>query len=108
MHELSIARTLLKDIEKRSKGKIPEKILIVVGRASGVDIDFLKHSFLEHIFPEKNWQKVMLVFEWEEPSLYCLNCKKEIKDLNSLSCPLCQSDELKISAGNRVYIKDIR
>ncbi|PIP13372.1 MAG: hypothetical protein COX48_04405 [bacterium (Candidatus Stahlbacteria) CG23_combo_of_CG06-09_8_20_14_all_34_7] len=108
MHELSIAKTLLKEIEKIIDGKKPEKILIKVGAASGISIDFLRHSFVEHIFPEKNWQNVNLILESEEPSLYCPNCKKEIKDLNTLSCPFCQSDDMIILSGDKVYIKKIQ
>jgi len=55
MHELSIAGTLLDELVKKSRGKKPVKVLIAVGAASGIDADFLKHSFTEHVFPEKNW-----------------------------------------------------
>jgi Zn finger protein HypA/HybF involved in hydrogenase expression len=108
MHEISIAKDLINEIEKSSKGKIPKKIIIGVGKASGIDPKFLKHSFLEHIFPERNWSNVELILESEEPALYCNSCKREIKDLDSLSCPFCNSTDLEIISGNRTYIKEIQ
>jgi len=108
MHEISIARVLINEIEKISGGKTPKKIVVIVGKASGVDTKFLEHSFLEHIFPQKNWNNVELVLEIEEPTLHCNSCGEEIKSLNSLSCPFCNSIDLEITSGNRTYVKEIQ
>ncbi|MCD6412583.1 MAG: hydrogenase maturation nickel metallochaperone HypA [Elusimicrobia bacterium] len=108
MHELAEARKLLKDIEKETLGKIPAEITIVVGKASGIDIDFLKHSFYDHIFPEKGWQKTKLKFRQEGPRLLCKSCGKEITELPGLTCPFCDGDDFEVIAGNRVYVEEVK
>jgi len=108
MHELGIARDLFKEVLKKTGGKKPERIKIVIGRASGIEEHFLRHSFEDHIFPEYGWQGVEIEIQYEEPALFCEDCKKEVKDINSFSCPFCGSLDLKILKGDRVYIKGIQ
>ncbi|MBA3064915.1 hydrogenase maturation nickel metallochaperone HypA [bacterium] len=107
MHELSIARPLAKEIEEKIKGGNPRKIIIVVGEASGFDINFLRHSFEDHIFPEKKWQGAELIFEKEAPTLICPNCGKTIEEATQFACPDCGSNEIDIKSGNRVYVKEV-
>lgn len=107
MHELGIARDLLKRIKEEIGDKKPSRIVIVVGGASGIDEDFLRHSFIEHIFPEMCWNDVELVFEKEVPRLRCKNCKEVIKELNFLSCPDCNSVDVEIIGGDRTYLKTV-
>jgi len=108
MHELGIARDLLKNIREKIGEKKPEKIVIVIGKASGIDESFLRHSFLEHIFPELNWDNVELIFEKEEAELFCKNCKRVVKELSSFSCPFCGSGDLEIKSGDRTYLKEVK
>jgi len=107
MHELSVARPLMQSILKKSSGKKPSKIIIAVGAASGIDADFLRHSFDDHIFPEMNWEDIELAFEKEEPALRCGACGKIFSELNSPACSFCGSDDIKIAGGDRVYVKKI-
>ena len=107
MHELSIAGPLAKEIEEKNPGGTPGKIIIVVGDAAGIDIDFLRHSFEDHIFPEKNWQGAELVFEKEAPALICLKCGKIIEEATQFACPDCGNNEIDIKSGNRVYVKEV-
>ena len=107
MHELSIARPLAKEIEEKCEGRTPSQIIIAVGEASGVDADFLRHSFEDHIFPEKNWQGAELVLEKEATSLICLKCEKILDDAVQFACPVCGNIAIDIHSGNRVYVKEV-
>jgi len=107
MHELSIARPLAKEIEEKSKGGAISKIIIVVGDAAGIDSAFLRHSFEDHIFPEKNWEGAELVFENEAPALICRKCGKIIEEATQFACPDCGNNEIDIKSGNRVYVKQV-
>ena len=107
MHELSIARPLLKEVLKISSGKKPAKIIITVGGGAGVDNDFLRHSFDDHIFPEMNWENVELILEKEEPAVRCSACGKTIEESACVDCPFCGSDDIEIAGGDRVYVKEI-
>ncbi|PKN00072.1 MAG: hypothetical protein CVU78_02970 [Elusimicrobia bacterium HGW-Elusimicrobia-2] len=107
MHELSIARPLAKEIEEKCKGKNPSKIIIAVGDASGIDTAFLRHSFEDHIFPEKKWQDAELVFEKEAPTLICRKCGKILHDAVQFACPDCGNIDIDINSGNRVYVKEV-
>jgi len=102
-----MALSLMQDVLKKTSGEKPSKIIISVGADSGIDIDFLRHSFEEHILPERNWKNVQLKFEEEGLSLLCCGCGKKILESSSFSCPFCGSDDMEISGGHRVYVKEV-
>ena len=107
MHEMSIARPLAEEISQKAKGNKPVKVIIVIGKASGVNSEFLEHSFVDHIFPETGWSDTKLVFESEEPSLTCSKCGHKTDNPIMMKCPACGCEYLDISGGNRVYIKEV-
>ncbi|MBA3052057.1 hydrogenase maturation nickel metallochaperone HypA [bacterium] len=107
MHELSLARPLAQEIEEKCGGRTPSKIIIAVGEASGIDSAFLRHSFEDHIFPEKKWQSASLVFEKEAPTLICLKCGKILEEATQFACPDCGNIDIGINSGNRVYVKEV-
>ena len=91
-----------------TSNKKPKEVLIVVGKGTGIEKDFLEHSLKDHIFKEIGWEDVKVVFEEEEVSLICSSCKKEIKELNGFSCPFCGGSEIDILKGTRTYVKKVR
>ncbi|HLD30052.1 MAG TPA: hydrogenase maturation nickel metallochaperone HypA [bacterium] len=108
MHEFGIARDLLREIDSKLKsGEKPERIVIVIGKAAGIDRKYLEHSFKEHIFPERRWENVEIHFEEEEPALSCRTCGEKFTEIESISCPSCGGKNLDILSGNRVYVKSV-
>jgi len=113
MHEHGIARDLWKtallSAKENNLSKIT-KIIISLGAAAGAEKDFLDHSFKDHIFKENEIAKDAVV-EYEITPLcaVCNVCKTEIKpsDMATLSCPVCKSNDIKISSGRDIYVKSI-
>lgn len=113
MHEHGIARDMWKivkaEAEKNGLKKIT-KITIVLGEASGIEQDFLDHSFVDHIFLEEEIAKDARVeYEIIPLAAKCNICLKDIKpsDMNALVCPLCKSNDIAIVSGHETYVKSI-
>jgi len=108
MHEYTLARNLayliFKEINEKKPKKI-NKIVFIMGKASGVDKEFLEHSFKEHIFKNTICEQAELEFVFEEPKIRCKKCGK-IYEQAVIKCE-CGSDEFDIIAGNEVYVKEI-
>ncbi len=113
MHEHGIARDLwnviLAEAQKNNMTKIT-KITVVLGEASGIERDFLNHSFIDHIFKEYDIAKnAGIEYEIMPLSAQCNVCKADIapSDMKNLRCPYCGSNDIKIISGHEVYVKDI-
>ncbi len=112
MHELGIARdfwdVIIKTAKDNNLQKI-SKIVIVLGEASGIEEDFLRHSLLEHILPGTIAEKSKLVIEKETLTAKCRKCSKNItaEKVKGLSCPFCKSQDIEIVCGKDAYVKNI-
>ncbi len=112
MHELGEALELFEVIKSEAKKnglKKVSKITIRVGEASGIKIDFLRHSFLDHILPQNSVVKGAKVdFIPETTKLRCGDCKREVvEDSFNPLCPFCGSSNLEVIAGKDTYIESI-
>ncbi|MCX7956575.1 MAG: hydrogenase maturation nickel metallochaperone HypA [Endomicrobia bacterium] len=107
MHELALARSLAEEIfkytEENKKG--PKQITIVIGKASGVEKEFLEHSLRDHIFKGTKFENVKFEFLYEMPKIKCKVCSREFKDV-VIKCE-CGGDNFEIVSGKDVYIKEI-
>lgn len=113
MHEHGIARDLWKvvldEARKNNINKIT-KITVVLGEASGIEKDFLNHSFVDHIFAENEIAEGAAVeYEISPLSAVCNVCSKDIKpsDMEDFVCPHCGLSDIKIISGREVYVKSI-
>lgn len=108
MHELGMARDLfleiLKQAEEKNISKI-YKISLSIGVASGIEKDFLTHSFCDHIFPGTIAEGAELIYEDEPVKAVCKSCQREIQEASdfTLNCPFCKSYNIEITHG-----KDLR
>ena len=113
MHELGIAEDLFKIVKKKAQGfnlKKVTKIRIKVGAASGIDIEFLRHSFNDHVFPDTIAHGAELELISEPVEAKCKKCGEIInaqKHEFSKSCPSCGGLYIEIIKGKDVYIEDI-
>jgi len=111
MHELGIAKDMfaiaLQKAKENNLKKIT-KINIKIGEASGIDEDFLKHSFVDHLLPGTIAGKCRLSISKEKVRARCTGCSSFFSpEQMALSCPSCQSKEIEIVAGKEVYITSI-
>jgi len=117
MHELAMARGLFKKLEdearRKSLSKV-SKVILSVGKASGIDPHFLEHSLKHHIFPGTIFEQAHLEVKLTEPTLACQSCSNLIKpgDLSEMSinmvCPFCGSFEVGVLSGDEVEIVEIK
>ena len=111
MHELGIAKDLFEIIKEKARQKQLikiTKITIKLGVASGIEKDFLEHSFYDHIFPGSFAEGAKIEIVSEPVIIKCKKCHKELNsDKFTVNCPNCNSFDLEIISGKDVYIENI-
>jgi len=112
MHELGLARDLFRIIlERAQKNNIKKitRIVLSIGIASGIEKDFLVHSFRDHVFPGTAADGAELILLDEPLKIFCRNCEKDIQDsvVFSLNCPFCGSPHIEILKGKDILVETI-
>jgi len=112
MHELSLAQELFRIVEARAKEnniKSVTRIVVVVGEASGIDGDFLRHTIIDHLVPGTVAKKAKLEIVKEPLELKCMACGTQVGLPQSFPsrCPDCGGNDLEISQGRSVYLQSI-
>lgn len=113
MHELGAALELFKVVEEKGKEnnlKKVTKVTVKVGEASGIESDFLRHSFLDHIFPGTIADGADLEIVIEKVAEMCKDCETKIdvsKDEPVMKCPSCGSSKFEITGGKDIYVDSI-
>ncbi len=112
MHELSMAQNLLRIVEDKAKEnnlKVVTKIVVIVGEASGIEEDFLRHSLEDHLMPGTVADKAKLEITKEPLQARCVTCGIEINFQENCcsQCPNCGDINLEFVQGNSVYIRSI-
>ncbi len=104
MHEYTIVQSMLDLCEKHSKGKEIDKIVVKIGKMSGIEPHFLKESF--EIFKEDTvCHNATMEMKIIEIKIRCQSCKRDtiINDFN-FYCPFCNSGDTKILTGQEMHI----
>jgi hydrogenase nickel incorporation protein HypA/HybF len=107
MHELSIVQSMIKLVEKHAKDKEVAKIVVKIGKMSGIEPYFLKDSF--DFFKEnsvcKNAQMEIIEVNIK---IKCFECGNE-SEINGYDfhCPICGSEKTKIISGEEMHIEYI-
>ena len=76
MHEASLVRPLLREIERLCTEHPGERLIGVtlsVGYLSGIDADYLRHAFLEHA-PGTRSEDAQIIVETRDPEIECDRC----------------------------------
>jgi hydrogenase nickel insertion protein HypA len=112
MHELGLARDLFRTILERARKNNITKItgiVLKIGIASGVEKEFLVHSFRDHVFPGTSAVGAELILLDEPLTILCRNCEKDIQDSEtfSLDCPFCGSPHIEILKGKDILVETI-
>lgn len=112
MHEIGIARDVWEKIKQdvvKNNIKSLSKVTIKVGEASGIEIDLLRHSLKDHIFPETVAENAELEIISDPVALKCLDCQYEItkEDIKNPFCPKCNGMDIEIKSGNSIYVEKI-
>lgn len=112
MHELSIAKSLFDNAQemafKRGIDRI-NLIRIILGVASGIDADMLRHSLVDHIFPGSIAEDAKVEFRIEPLIARCVKCNEEITQIAiGGGCPKCFSKDLDIIGGIKVSVEEVK
>jgi len=107
MHELSVVQSMMKIIQKASRGREVTKLVVKIGKMSGIEPYFLKESF--DFFKENTVCKnaEMQIIE-VDIKIKCFECEGESKiEGFDFHCPLCGSEKTKIISGEEMHIEYI-
>ena len=111
MHEFSIVSSLMLIIEEQAKlhnAKKVTKVVVGIGKLSGVEPDLLKIAF--DTFKEKTiCEEAELVMEIEDIAIKCRDCGKEtvLGERLTRKCPHCGSLNTEIVRGQDLYLKSL-
>ena len=111
MHELGIARDLFDIVLQKAREnnlKKITKISMKLGEAAGIEMNFLRHSFSDHIIPQSIAAGCELEITAEKVKAKCKKCSKEfsVKDI-AVCCPSCNGSDIEIISGKDVYVASI-
>lgn len=110
MHEFSIVQNIITIVENQLQkypGKKVSKMVLLIGKFSGVEIELLKTAleFFKEFSPLKDAE---IVIETENLKIKCIECGKEsIKDRWDIRCPYCGSFNTEVIAGEEMYLKTL-
>lgn len=115
MHELGCAKEIferLKKVASSNSFKRVKKVRLSVGEASGIDVELLRHSLVEHLFAGSIFEEAELEFMTEKPSLICRGChgvieKEQMSGKLILECPYCGGCEIDVSSGDGVKVLSV-
>ena len=110
MHEASLVRPLLREIERLCAEHAGERLIGVtlsLGYLSGVDADYLRHAFLEHA-PGTLAQGATLTIDSGDPEVACDRCHWQgAAALPELSCGVCGSPQTRLISGTDLLLKSL-
>jgi len=110
MHELSLAREIIKVMEEHVPETDRDKVtsvIVEIGVHSNVVADSLRFSF-DALNKSTKFEKTKMTTVKVPVQISCLNCGKEsfISDLHYM-CPNCQSVQFNVIGGEDIRIKEI-
>ena len=112
MHELQITKEIIEQVisECRKRDlKYPKKVFVDVGSLS----TFKKEPILYYYkILKKDYPyiaKTELLVTETDGKIRCNKCKKEsrITDIYEITCPFCHANDIEITLGREVIIKEI-
>ncbi|OGS47002.1 MAG: hypothetical protein A2539_09155 [Elusimicrobia bacterium RIFOXYD2_FULL_34_15] len=111
MHELGIAKSLFEiALQTAKKNKLTKitRISIKLGEASGIEEGFLKHSFVDHLFPNTIASGCKLEIVVEKVAAICKKCSANFSPKEMVfCCPSCNEQSIEIISGKDVYVNFI-
>ncbi|RUM50428.1 MAG: hydrogenase maturation nickel metallochaperone HypA [Hydrogenothermus sp.] len=110
MHEFSVVQSLLDLIEKHAlenKAKSVSKVIIKIGKMSGIEPHLLKIAF--DTFKEKTiCENAKLEMIIQDVIAKCEDCNKDFTvENNKFICPFCNGYNLQILDGEDMYLMSL-
>lgn len=104
MHEYSIIMSMISLCEKHSNGQPISKIVMNIGKMSGVDPHFLKESF--SVFSEETLcSEAEVEMNIIDITIECQDCRKtSVVENHNFFCPHCKGSDTKVLTGKEMHI----
>ena len=104
MHEYSIVQSMLDLCEKHANGKQVDKIVVNIGKMSGIEPHFLKESF--NVFKEDTLcHNATMEMNLIDITIVCKTCEKEsVVDSFNFFCPHCKGGNTEVLTGQEMHI----
>ncbi len=110
MHEYSVVRSLLRQVQEIARsngGGAIETIRLAVGEFSGVECTLVELAFRD-LAPGKIGRQAKLEIHEIPLEAKCENCQQNIIITDyQFCCPLCNSQQVRITSGDELTIIDI-
>lgn len=111
MHELSIAKEIIKIVDEiipQKQKKEIEFVLIHVGKNSNIVASSLEFSLVA-LLPDTDFPQAKFIMKSIPISIYCPICEKDFSMVTfQFFCPTCQSSEIEVTTGNELEVKEIK
>jgi hydrogenase nickel incorporation protein HypA/HybF len=110
MHEYSLARALLHQIEqivRREGAARARSVCVTIGEFSGVDPELLQLAF-ENVVEHSSFVNTELIVEKVPLEARCENCSNEfLIERFRFACPKCKSGTVKVIRGEEMMLERI-
>ncbi len=109
MHEMALARDILRKIEEAAQGKKLSYAKVQLGESRFTHMEELK-ELLADISNGTVAEGAKVEFEISKVKSACADCGAEFKPgaKMSLKCARCGSGNIKLTSGNELVIKEIK
>ncbi len=111
MHEMSVARSLIKSLEeiKDKEGLLRiTEVRVKVGILTGVEPSLLEKAFY-YIKRGTSFEDTNIIIEIEGIRVKCINCGYEcIVKAYNYACPSCGSPEISLEGGDSLIIESVK
>jgi len=93
--------------EKHAKGKEVDKVVVKIGKMSGIEPHFLEESF--NVFKEDSvCRNAVMQMKIIDITILCKECQKEARvDSFNFFCPHCNSGNTEVLTGQEMHIEYI-
>ena len=107
MHEYSIVQSMIDLCEKHAKGNMVDKVVVKIGKMSGIEPHFLKESF--EVFKEDTvCADATMEMKIIDITILCVDCKNEATvDSFNFFCSKCKGGNTKVLTGQEMHIEYI-
>lgn len=110
MHELSIVSSLIELCEENARANCAqniEEVHVKIGCLSGVEPTLFKTCF-ESFKEQSLCKNAKLFMQISKLRIYCDVCKEEFElNENVFLCPKCKSSDIKVIAGEELYLMSL-
>jgi hydrogenase nickel incorporation protein HypA/HybF len=111
MHEISIARSMIRSLEAEldeSQQQALREIVLEVGELACVE-PILMHNAWEAVTLGSSYEKVILQIEKIRTEVHCSNCNKNFfVHQHRYICPDCDTPSNQIVKGNELNIRQVK